>query len=122
MSDDKVVPFQKAGPRLCIKADDRPAEHRMCRHNETWVWAESQILQCSRCEAILDPYAYLRDMLGEWDSIKASLQYEVDCLKREKAEAAKALRLLKEEYRDEQERRREGREICRLPPSALRRN
>lgn len=115
MSDENVVSFRAAAPSARMKTFDKPDARALCDHRQVQVWRREPILECEKCGAVVDPYEWIRGRVQDWDRMQESLEYRREEVIRETKQLQAALRILKGEYKDEQERRMAERALMVLP-------
>jgi hypothetical protein len=116
MSDDNVVSFRKDVPSARLKRLDWNDKRATCRHRCIEVWVKEPIIECSDCGAVVDPFAWIRDLTNEWEEVDRRRDQLRQDAEREMAEIKKQLRMLRGDLRDEKERREAERAVMVLPP------
>lgn len=116
MSDDKIVDFNSAAPSARLKQFSTDDKRAYCKHKSISVWRKEPIIECAACGAVVDPYWWLRERIGDWSQMVDVVQGRVTSLKREKAELEASVRILRGEFKDEAERQRARGQVAVLPP------
>jgi hypothetical protein len=115
-SSATVVSFRDAAPSARLKTLDWSDQRAQCKHRGVEVWMKEPILECKKCGAVVDPYAWIRERCSDWEEVMADIKYKRKAAESDLNEIKKALRILRAEYKDEAERRKAERALMVLPP------
>lgn len=116
---DNVVSLAAIKPFLQTKRANWSDKKSRCQHWHVVVRSDEPILECKDCEAIVDPFHYIRNLAGLWDGLMAQkkrLEADIEALQESKKQVRQELR---------RERDKADREISRqamvLPPHMTKR-
>lgn len=113
--DDKVVPFVPSTPSMAFKERGGDIKRAICKHWRIAVSQDEPMIECRDCGAIVDPYRWLRQSIGQWDGAIREREFKIQQLDGEIEGRKTALRLIRKEYESEAEKRRAERAIAVLP-------
>lgn len=111
-----VIDIKKALPSARFKSLEWSDKRTTCKHDQVEIWPREPILECSNCGAVVDAYAWIRQVCERWRDMEAQVRFKVADMKREADDLKKALRILRAEYKDENERRQAERALMIMPP------
>jgi len=115
MSDDKVIKFAPGTPSMAFRERALDAKKSLCRHWRIAVDSREPIVECRDCGAIVDPYAWIRQSIGNWDGPIREREFKIKQLDDEITNRKSALRILRNECATEAEKRHAARAIAVLP-------
>jgi hypothetical protein len=110
-----VVSIRTAAPSASVREREWSDKKAQCEHKAITIDSSEPVIECRDCGAIVDPYRWIRDRCRDWSRWIDNEQYRQREMRDETKRLQAALRLVRKEYRDEQERRVAEREIMVLP-------
>lgn len=117
MADDSnIIEFRAGAPSARLKEFDGTEKHLTCKHHHVEIWRREPILECRDCGVVVDAHAWIRDRVNDWREMVRAVEWKRDEAQRELDELKARLRVLRQEYASEIEKRRAEHQLMVMPP------